>query len=179
METVILVVHVVLCLGLVGLVLLQQGKGADAGASFGGGASQTVFGGQGGGGFLTRSTGILAAVFFLTSFALAVIAKQKADGLSGAGVPAVQEQEIPTAIQIDDGELPGDEPAFSSSDTPDEGELPGADQPIIEAKNEASETDLPEEKSEDNSVILDGDGVESPAAEVDAPSDEGENPVVQ
>ena len=75
MENFILVVHVLLALGLIGLIMLQQGKGAEAGASFGSGSSQTVFGAAGTGNFFSRMTGILAAIFFVTSIALAVVAK--------------------------------------------------------------------------------------------------------
>lgn len=60
-----LIIHVVICLGLIGLVLLQHGKGADMGASFGSGASQTLFGSQGSGTFLTKFTSILGGLFFL------------------------------------------------------------------------------------------------------------------
>lgn len=67
-ETLVVVVHVVIAVALVGLVLIQQGKGADAGAAFGGGASQTVFGSQGSGSFLTRFTTLLAVVFFCNKF---------------------------------------------------------------------------------------------------------------
>src|SRR5690554_4055790 len=76
LETLVVVVHVVIVVALVGLVLIQQGKGADAGAAFGGGASQTVFGSQGSGSFLTRMTTLMAVVFFVTSFSLAIFAKQ-------------------------------------------------------------------------------------------------------
>ncbi|HCW90625.1 MAG TPA: preprotein translocase subunit SecG, partial [Marinobacter sp.] len=85
METLIVVVHVVIAVALVGLVLIQQGKGADAGAAFGGGASQTVFGSQGSGSFLTRMTTAMAVVFFVTSFSLAVFAKQRAEVAGGGG----------------------------------------------------------------------------------------------
>lgn len=81
-ETLVSVGHVLIAVALVGLVLLQQGKGADAGAAFGSGASQTVFGSQGTGNFLSRATTWLAIVFFVTSFALAVFAKEKAESLS-------------------------------------------------------------------------------------------------
>lgn len=63
LEKVVIVVHLLMALGLVGLILVQHGKGADAGASFGAGASATVFGSQGSATFLSRITGILAAVF--------------------------------------------------------------------------------------------------------------------
>src|SRR5690554_8119358 len=92
METLVVVVHVVIAVALVGLVLIQQGKGADAGAAFGGGgASQTVFGSQGSGSFLTRVTALLAIVFFVTSFSLAVFAKQRAEVAGEAGIPTVKE----------------------------------------------------------------------------------------
>ncbi len=104
LETVVVVIHLLMALGLVVLVLLQQGKGADAGASFGAGASATVFGSQGSATFLSRFTAILAAVFFITSLGLAFFAKEKADELSGAGLPdpAVleQRQEVPAASDV-------------------------------------------------------------------------------
>ena len=70
METLLLVVHVIAALGIIGLVLLQHGKGADMGAAFGGGASGSVFGSTGSANFLSRATAILATVFFLTSMGL-------------------------------------------------------------------------------------------------------------
>ncbi|MCK5881612.1 MAG: preprotein translocase subunit SecG [Sinobacterium sp.] len=76
-EQVILIVHVLAAVAIIALVLLQQGKGADAGASFGGGSSQTVLGVQGGGNALTQWTSILAAGFFITSLALAYYAKEQ------------------------------------------------------------------------------------------------------
>ena len=76
METVLVVVHLFLAIGLVGLVLIQHGKGADMGAAFGSGASASVFGSAGAGNFLSRATGILAALFFVTSLALAYFAMQ-------------------------------------------------------------------------------------------------------
>ncbi len=77
MNQVILVVHLLVALAIIGLILLQRGKGADVGASFGGGASQTVFGSSGGGNVLTSATGWLSAIFFATSFGLAMIADQQ------------------------------------------------------------------------------------------------------
>lgn len=104
LETVVVVIHMLMALGLVVLVLLQQGKGADAGASFGAGASATVFGSQGSATFLSRFTAILAAVFFITSLGLAFFAKEKANELSGAGLPdpAVleQKQEVPAVSDV-------------------------------------------------------------------------------
>ena len=110
MESIILIVHVLLALAVIGLVLLQQGKGADAGASFGAGASQTVFGSQGSGNFLTRTTAILATLFFITSFALAVYAKQKASAEENLGFPdpvvIEQKQSLPENQPVTDVNLP-------------------------------------------------------------------------
>jgi preprotein translocase subunit SecG len=71
MMMVLLVLHVLICLALVGLVLIQQGQGADAGAAFGSGSSGTVFGARGAGSFLSRMTAGLATALFLTSLVLA------------------------------------------------------------------------------------------------------------
>ncbi|GGN15502.1 MULTISPECIES: preprotein translocase subunit SecG [Marinomonas] len=84
MEALILVLHVLAAVVIIALVLLQQGKGADAGASFGGGASQTVFGSQGGGSFFGKMTALFALIFFLTSFGLAYYASEQAKSVSGA-----------------------------------------------------------------------------------------------
>lgn len=92
-ETLIVIAHVVIAVALVGMILIQQGKGADAGAAFGGGASQTVFGSQGSGSFLTRVTAGLTIVFFVTSFSLAVFAKHRAEVAGEVGVPAPALQE--------------------------------------------------------------------------------------
>lgn len=96
LETLVIVLHLLGAIGIVVFVLLQQGKGAEAGASFGGGASGTVFGSQGSTTFFSRATAILATAFFLTSLGLAYVAKQKAEGWDQVGlpVPAVQEVQV-------------------------------------------------------------------------------------
>ncbi len=76
LHTVIVVIQVLAAIGVIALVLLQHGKGADAGASFGSGASQTVFGSAGSGNFLTHATAICAMIFFSTSLALAHLNKK-------------------------------------------------------------------------------------------------------
>lgn len=87
-HTVVIALHLLAATGVVLLVLLQQGKGAESGASFGAGASATVFGSQGASTFLSRFTAVLTAVFFLTSLALAYAAKQQSIGLSEVGLPS-------------------------------------------------------------------------------------------
>jgi len=77
MHEILVVFHVLVCLALIGFVLIQHGKGADAGAAFGSGASATVFGAQGSGNFLSRITAILATLFFLTSLTLAYFVGQR------------------------------------------------------------------------------------------------------
>ena len=84
MESIVIIIHVLAAISITALVLLQQGKGAEMGASFGSGASQTLFGSSGRGNVLTKSTTIFAIVFFITSLSLAVIARQSAD-LSALG----------------------------------------------------------------------------------------------
>jgi preprotein translocase subunit SecG len=87
-----LVVHILVALGMIALILIQQGKGAEAGASFGGGASGTVFGAAGSANFLTRTTAILTAIFFLTSLGLAIMAKREAAQL--LSLPAVAQAPV-------------------------------------------------------------------------------------
>ncbi|HBV74971.1 MULTISPECIES: preprotein translocase subunit SecG [Vibrio] len=77
MLTVLLVIYLLAALGVIGLVLIQQGKGADMGASFGAGASNTVFGSGGSGNFLTRSTAIFATIFFIISLVLGNLSTAK------------------------------------------------------------------------------------------------------
>ena len=77
MEQIILVVHLLVALTIIGLIMLQQGKGADMGASFGAGGSQTLFGSSGSGNVLTKATGWLVVLFFASSFGLALLATQQ------------------------------------------------------------------------------------------------------
>lgn len=79
MLTILTTIHLLAAVAIVALVLLQQGKGADAGAAFGAGGSGTVFGARGAASFLTRGTAVLALVFFLTSLGLAWFASQQVE----------------------------------------------------------------------------------------------------
>ncbi|GGJ08649.1 preprotein translocase subunit SecG [Halopseudomonas pertucinogena] len=101
-ETLIVVVHLLVAIALVGLILIQQGKGAETGASFGAGASGTVFGSQGSATFLSRLTAVLATVFFLTSLGLAYYASYKASEIRDAGLPVPALQSQPAAPASDD-----------------------------------------------------------------------------
>lgn len=95
MYQVIIVIHVLLGLGVIGLVLMQQGKGADAGAAFGTGSSGSVFGAQGAASFLSRSTAILATLFFTTSLGLAVMNSQQSAEKELVLNPAKVDESIP------------------------------------------------------------------------------------
>lgn len=79
MQTILVALQLLLGLGLIGLILIQHGKGADMGAAFGSGASATVFGSRGSGSFLSRTTALLATLFFLTSMALGYFAMQTSE----------------------------------------------------------------------------------------------------
>ncbi|GFZ75893.1 hypothetical protein GCM10011403_18240 [Pseudohongiella nitratireducens] len=101
METLVIIVHVIAAIAIIGLVLLQQGKGAETGAAFGSGASQTVFGSGGSGNFLTRTTSLAAVVFFATSLVLAVFAKQYSVGASDGAAPIVNPDLLQEEMQSD------------------------------------------------------------------------------
>lgn len=91
MREFITVIDILAAVGLIVLVLLQQGKGADMGAAFGSGASATLFGSRGTANFLTRTTAVLAAIFFVSNMALAYLSTQSAPS-SVTGGSVVQEQ---------------------------------------------------------------------------------------
>ena len=97
-ETVLLILLIVDALALIGLVLIQQSKGADVGAAFGSGSAGAMFGPSGGASFLIKVTTILAVLFFVIAFALAYTANQRADRLSGLDL--VEES---AAVQVDEG----------------------------------------------------------------------------
>lgn len=87
MQQLILVGHVLVCLAIIGLVLLQQGKGADIGAAFGSGASNTVFGSEGSGGFLLKLTAGVVCLFFMTSLTLTYFSAQDAKQARSGNLP--------------------------------------------------------------------------------------------
>jgi|TARA_B110000967_G_C18619355_1_gene428059 preprotein translocase subunit SecG len=118
-ETLVLVFHVLAALAVIGLVLIQHGKGADAGAGFGGGASSTVFGSGGAGNFLQRVTTGIAIAFFITSFGLAFYAKERSQAASGVGVPVVIESPVMGVQQDEEGELPVFEAREQGSEIPE------------------------------------------------------------
>lgn len=130
MQLILTVLHLMLAIGLIGLILIQHGRGADAGAAFGSGASGTVFGAQGSGSFLTRSTAIIATLFFLTSMALAYFAAQ-------VGEPGglMDNVEVPEPIVIDRSDIPATDlpPGPDSELAPRDAGQSINDMPVIDA----------------------------------------------
>lgn len=126
LETLILIVHVLAALSIIGLVLIQQGKGAEMGAGFGAGSSGTVFGSGGVGNFLTRLTTAIAITFFLTSFGLAFYAREKSKEAGSVGIPEVTQP----APATEEPELPAVE---------DEGDTGAAQSEIPEVEEVPSE----------------------------------------
>lgn len=108
MEKFILIFHFLVAVALIGLILIQQGKGAEAGASFGAGASQTVFGSGGGWNFFSKMTALLATIFFVTSVSLAVTAKNKTV-IEDFSIPALESVPVETMQETDLPELASDE----------------------------------------------------------------------
>jgi len=146
MQTILSVIHMLLAVGLVGLILLQHGRGADAGAAFGSGASATVFGARGSASFLSRTTAALATGFFLTSMALgyfAIQARQQKDLMSGpvpAGPaatapappkPTTDLPEIPSSAPAPESDIPRPPEPAAAVDKP-------APAPVENAKPEAA-----------------------------------------
>jgi preprotein translocase subunit SecG len=115
---VILGLFVVNSVALVALILIQHGKGAEAGAAFGSGASGTVFGSRGSASFLTRTTGILATLFFALSLTLAYLSHKQVEPTSV--LEKVQQQETPPSETVPAGDVPAveKEPVAPTSDVP-------------------------------------------------------------
>lgn len=100
MFSITLTVHILIGLAVIGLVLLQHGKGADMGAAFGSGASGSLFGATGSANFLSRATAVLATIFFLTSLGLAYMTGNRPVAAAGSVMDAVKtDSSIPAPAQ--------------------------------------------------------------------------------
>jgi preprotein translocase subunit SecG len=123
LHTTSIVFHVLIAAAIVGLVLLQRGKGADAGAGFGAGASGTVFGARGSASFLSRMTATLAALFFATSLTLAYLGGKKPEApksvIDRVGVPAAPSQDTPALPPPTQQQAPADQPVEAPQQQPD------------------------------------------------------------
>ena len=136
-QTTFLIIHTIIALSIIGLVLLQRGKGADAGAAFGAGASGTVFGARGSSSFFSRATAVLATAFFATSLTLAYLSSQRTSGPESLleNVPAVEtEQALPAAPPADE-QLPAALPELEDAEPT--AEDPGL--PVLDEEDLASE----------------------------------------
>ncbi len=125
MEQIILAAHLLIALAIIGLIMLQQGKGAEMGASFGAGGSQTLFGSSGSGNVLTKATAWLVVLFFATSFSLALLVSKRSvvvDELDLA-IPAAVE----TKAAAVEGELPALDNTPPAATAPAEDDLPKQD----------------------------------------------------
>jgi preprotein translocase subunit SecG len=120
-----LVMHVLVCALIIGLVLLQKGKGADAGAAFGSGSSGTVFGAKGAANFLSRSTAVLATLFFASSLSLAYLGSSRPVATSMMDDPASSGAEISSVLPLEEetAQSINDLPLLPESDGPGDDEL--------------------------------------------------------
>ena len=119
LQTILFVVQVLVALALIGFILIQHGKGADAGAAFGSGASSTVFGSRGSGNFLTKSTTVLAVIFLVNSMSLGYIATQR---INAAGNQSLLESGLLDEVPAEEIQIPAIEdeiPAPVSSEIPE------------------------------------------------------------
>ena len=114
---VMVVSHVLVALAIIGLVLLQHGKGADMGSGFGGGASGSLFGATGSANFLSRTTAVLATIFFLLSLALAYVATKKPVEAGGV-IDAVRQQPTKSDKKAADEAKPKPPAPASQKDVP-------------------------------------------------------------
>lgn len=145
MQILVVAVHVIVCFALIMIVLLQTGKGADIGAAFGGGSSQTLFGSSGAGNFLTKATTIAAIVFMFTSLTLAYMSSQKHQSSVMKSIPVKEEA---PAMPVG-GATPGMPPVADTGVIPKVPvQAPGAAIPAIPAKvpaaNSASPVAMPQ-----------------------------------
>jgi len=135
-QKIALIIHTLIALGIIALVLLQRGKGADAGAAFGAGASGTVFGARGSGSFFSRATAVLATAFFASSLTLAYLSSQRSAGpesqLEDAPVVEAEVQDEPVVNEeMPISDMPSLEPAEDVQQVPaDDGELPALEDEV-------------------------------------------------
>ncbi|MCK5091966.1 MAG: preprotein translocase subunit SecG [Gammaproteobacteria bacterium] len=117
MQTILLTFHVLVAIALIALILLQQGKGADAGAAFGSGASGSVFGAKGSSSFLSRTTAILATLFFVLSLAMAILSSEQTEQQS-LTQQFEESQVVTPAVESTDIPASGDVPAVPMPEAP-------------------------------------------------------------
>lgn len=184
---ILLIAQIIIALSIIGLVLIQHGKGADAGAAFGGGSSGTVFGSRGSGNFLSRSTGILAAIFFANSLALAWLVAHRGDSdiftseksvipkeMTGQTKPApVIEPTVPSDVPASVGNTENTKPTGEGNTTPADIPVAVDPPPVVNKENKApSDVPTPVEQpipTDKNEVAPKPEKIEMPKAPI-APS---------
>lgn len=137
---ILLIVQIIVSVSIIGLVLIQHGKGADAGAAFGSGSSGTVFGSRGAGNFLSRTTGILAALFFANSLGLAWIVAHKPETTSLVDSMAPTEQVSTPAATTENKDT--NKPAKLTSEAD---EIPADTGEDAKQEGDSSVDDIPED----------------------------------
>lgn len=174
MHSVLLVLHILVAIALVGLVLVQHGKGADAGAAFGSGASATVFGARGSSSFLTRASAILAAVFFITSLSLAYFSVQEPDR---ASVTEIHKPEAAAKESMGISPLPNEGGKdFEHPEEPDRTGVTQSEKPEVGADGSMVTSPLPNEEMKDpeypegQAHIQQGSSNKAPAATANKPA---------
>ena len=135
LRTLVMIFHVLLAASLVGLILMQRGKGAEVGTAFGAGASGTVFGARGSASFLTRATTVLALLFFVTSLTLAFLS-----GRVQAPKSLLESQGIETPAESSGTPAQAPQGSDQSPSAPATDEQPASDQPPDETSGQDGET---------------------------------------
>jgi preprotein translocase subunit SecG len=137
MHSVVLIGHTLIAVLIIVLVLLQRGKGADAGAAFGAGASGTVFGAKGSSNFFSRATAVLATLFFVSSLTLAYISSQRA-----TAPESLVEDSLATEVPTEP-EMPGTDDDSATEDFPDLPDMDGAEPAADDSEMPALGSDEP------------------------------------
>jgi preprotein translocase subunit SecG len=123
LTTVLIVLHILTALAIIGLVLLQHGKGADMGSGFGGGASGSLFGATGSANFLSRATAVLAAIFFTLSLALAYVATRRPAEEGGGVLDVIRKQQLEKPAPKAE-EKPAAQPSAPATDAAKDKQVP-------------------------------------------------------
>jgi len=150
MQSILLVIHLLLSISLIVLILLQHGKGADAGAAFGSGASATVFGSRGTTSFLSRTTAILATLFFTVSLALAILAHRN----------NAEEPDLTDKYQTPASQTETAAPGVPAAITPDS-DIPSV--PVDNTATDANSSSIPAEQPAEPVAVPDTDIPAAPA----------------
>jgi len=146
----LLFLFLVVAIALIGLILIQHGKGADMGASFGSGASGTVFGAPGAGNFLTKSTSFLAMAFFAIALTLAYLTSNGEEKVDGFWGQEKQVEEVPVTEPAKESDIP-----VVDEETNKESDIPTGDVPVETKPVESKET---EKKSENTETVVEDEG---------------------